>query len=605
MTHRRDRIAHGNFLRRWLDQHAGRLALEIREEPGVESSETLWDSVDARLRRAGFLLATQPRNGEAVLSAISLSEKGDPGFQPAAVPGAWDKDLGSLPAAEGEGLKAILGSHSLQSILEARGKETPLVLVHRGIPIASLTLEDWILRTPDAEPIPFHAVQTHILEPGDLDLDAFFQSMRDACAMVPATSPREIDFLRAAAIPAEPVLDLGAISVDRSLSIGEAGVRVLRRHFLQAWKNEPAARLGRDPEALHDFRVALRRLRAAMRMFEVFLPRRITALSDPLRAWMRATGDVRDLDVQLAQLREWSATIDPRDRSALDPLIQRIEAQHARARAKMLKILGSRRTERLVDRTTKALQRGIGSRLPSAKIPVRLAAPDLIFDRHRKLVKKGKRLTESSSAEDFHQARIRGKKLRYAIEFLSDVYGDPAERALRNLEELQDLLGQHQDAVVASNRLRELIGGSSPKLPHHTHFVIGMLAERYAGLAEKLRRDTCRTFDSVRGKRWKHLRDTMESGRISEIEHATHSLSSRDRHRSRRSQLSAGSGKVSHARRRAPDPAGRVRLEGDEGQSQPDTHQPASSSRADGEDRGGHLASKELRPHRHRRTPSA
>jgi CHAD domain-containing protein len=599
MTDRRDRIAHGNFLRRWLDQHAGRLALELEEDPAIESSETLWDSDDARLRRAGFLLATQARNGGAELFAIPLSEKGDAGFQPIAVARAWEKDLRSLPAPSGEGLSDILGGHSLQTILEAHGKETTLLLVHRGIPIASLTLEDWILRAPDAEPIPFHAVQTHFLEPGDLDLGTFFQSMRDACAMVPAASPREIDFLGAAAIPAEPVLDLGPISLDRSVSIGDAGVRVLRRHFVQAWKNEPAARMGRDPEALHDFRVALRRMRAAMRMFEVFLPRRITALSDPLRAWMRATGDVRDFDVQLAQLREWSATIDPRDRSALDPLIQRIEAQRTRARARMLKILGSRRIERLADRIAKALQRGVGPRLPSAKIPVRLAAPDLILDRHRKLVKKGKRLTESSSPDDFHQARIRGKKLRYAIEFLSGVYGDPAERALRNLVELQDLLGQHQDAVVASTRLRELIGGSSPKLPHHTHFVIGMLAERYAGLAEKLRRDTCRTFDSVRGKRWKHLRDAMESGRISEIEHATHSLSSRHRHRSRRSQLPSRSGTVSHARGRAPDPAGRVRVEGHEGQAQQDPHQPASSRRADGEDRGGRPTSEKLRADRH------
>jgi hypothetical protein len=309
MIHRRDRIAHGNFLRRWLEQHTGRLQLEVRDEPPLQSSEILWDSQDARLRRAGFLLASQPRPGEAELWTIPLPEKGDPGLGRVIVTESWAETPGSLPPPWGDALRAILGDHSLQSILEGRAQFTPLLLVYHGEPLARLTVEQWILRAPEVEPVVFHAVETRTLEAGDLDLVPFFQSMSTACAMTPAAMLPEIDLLGAAGIAVDPELDLGPVSLDRTLSVGELGVRVLRRHFAQAWKNEPAACWGRDPEALHDFRVGLRRMRAALRIFRDFLPARIAALSVPLRTWMRATGEVRDLDVQLAQLAEWSTAI--------------------------------------------------------------------------------------------------------------------------------------------------------------------------------------------------------------------------------------------------------------------------------------------------------
>ena len=86
-----------------------------------------------------------------------------------------------------------------------------------------------------------------------------------------------------------------------------------------------------------------------------------------------------------------------------------------------------------------------------------------------------KALPETPADTDLHGVRIKAKRARYAAELAAPVAGRPAERFVDRVKKLQDILGEHQDAVVAEARLRALAGKAAGR---RAGFVAGLLAER-------------------------------------------------------------------------------------------------------------------------------
>ena len=113
---------------------------------------------------------------------------------------------------------------------------------------------------------------------------------------------------------------LGPSAVDRTQNVGEAAYAVLRKHFDRWQRHDAGTRLGEDPEELHDMRVAIRRMRAALRLYVEFLPAPVRSLNESLRWVAQATGDARDLDVQMEQLAHWRDSLAGEDPAALDAL---------------------------------------------------------------------------------------------------------------------------------------------------------------------------------------------------------------------------------------------------------------------------------------------
>src|SRR5262249_48089396 len=102
----------------------------------------------------------------------------------------------------------------------------------------------------------------------------------------------------------------------------------------------------------------------------------------------------------------------------------------------------------------------------------------------QKLRKTVKALPTKSSDADLHRVRIKAKRARYAAELVVPDVGHPAERFVDRVKKLQDVLGEHQDAVVAEGRLREL---AAEVRSRRTGFVAGLLVER-----QHARRQTAR-----------------------------------------------------------------------------------------------------------------
>jgi CHAD domain-containing protein len=301
--------------------------------------------------------------------------------------------------------------------------------------------------------------------------------------------------------------------------MGEVAFAVLRRQLAVVRAKEPGTRLGEDPEELHDMRVATRRLRAALSLFEGVLPVRAQAFREELGWLAGLLGEVRDLDVQLLGLADMSSgSADDHfgpgfgGRDPLAELQALLERERETARAAMLGGLDSVRWDRLAKGLTAMAQQGPARRSLATRVPAVIRLPELVVARHDKVAKAAKRAKRSGVASDFHALRIRCKRLRYALEFSGDVYGGRTSRFVREVSALQDELGAMQDAEVASLQLWALATGDA-HLPAATIFVMGGVAERHRREVSRLLKRLPAELPRLRGRAWRELLEVMERRR--------------------------------------------------------------------------------------------
>jgi CHAD domain-containing protein len=249
-------------------------------------------------------------------------------------------------------------------------------------------------------------------------------------------------------------------------SMAEAARKTLLFHFERMLFHEPGTRSGQDAEELHDMRVATRRMRAALRVFEPYLePEKVAPFAKGLRRLGRVLGAVRDLDVFRGKAVLYLATLAEGLQGDLDPLLSVLDAQRETARQEMLSYLDSVRYKRFTSRFGQFLQMPDAGARPSinnegAPVPHRLrpAVPVVIQQRLAAVRAYEEWVAEPDTPlQRFHFLRIASKELRYALEFFQEVLGPEAKAAVNTTKKLQDHLGNLQDAVVACNLLRDFL----------------------------------------------------------------------------------------------------------------------------------------------------
>ncbi|MFD2422037.1 CHAD domain-containing protein [Amycolatopsis pigmentata] len=235
---------------------------------------------------------------------------------------------------------------------------------------------------------------------------------------------------------------------------------------------EAGTRSGRDPEDLHQMRVAVRRMRSVLRVAE---GRDAETVRAELKWLGTALGEVRDYDVLIAHLRDVVDRFDDQDREPAALLIALFDAERAEARRRMNQALGSSRYDSLLIAIAELSR---DAEVRSTPETSRLDAAQALRKPYRKLTKAAKRLPEIPSDAELHALRIRGKRLRYAAEMATPAAGKKQAKRLGSLvkaaKKLQDVLGDHQDAVVAAARVRAVaaLSGAPP-----VDFVAGRVVE--------------------------------------------------------------------------------------------------------------------------------
>jgi CHAD domain-containing protein len=303
-----------------------------------------------------------------------------------------------------------------------------------------------------------------------------------------------------------PFPEFGTTGLEATTPAGEAAVVVVRPAASRFLVLEPAVRRG-DPAAVHDMRVAARRIRTALRLFRPVVPDQSEALRSELRWSARLLGTVRDVDVQRGWLAASSESVDPEDRAILHLLDDEFEERRGRLHSTLVEGLDSARFEALRNGLS-MFARGPGLTSEEASLPVSTVAPMLVEKRYRAMRRAARSLGPDSPSAELHALRIRCKRARYAIESVAPIYGKPADSLAGKLAKLQDLLGDMRDAELASLRLREL-ADAPHLLPSNAAFVLGAISERSARRARKLRRRYSDAFARTRGRRWKDLRHAM------------------------------------------------------------------------------------------------
>lgn len=213
-------------------------------------------------------------------------------------------------------------------------------------------------------------------------------------------------------------------------------------------RSEPGVRDGGDPENLHRFRVASRRSRALIRASRPLVRDQLAALDRELRWLGGITGPVRDLDVLIGRLRELVPELDP-DQAGAESIIAALERDRLRQRDVLVTAIETSRYRDLLAR----FESGV-SALKASEANVSLAR--LARKELERLRDEYDDLGENPGDDDLHAVRIHAKHARYAVELAATAGGEPFEHLAHSLSKVQDVIGEHQDAVVAEQRIRAL-----------------------------------------------------------------------------------------------------------------------------------------------------
>ena len=518
----------------WLGQHSSGSGLLVAPESTLEITDTYYDTDDWRFYRAGYALRVRKTDGdvESTMKSLAPAEDGLRRRREISEPLKDDKPttLKKAGGPVGERSRAILGERKMRPLFRMQTRRRRFALKRstdgdmEDVRIGEVSLDASEIPLGD-EPTRLRRVEVEagIGTAPSPDLHGFVDEMQFALELTPASISKYETGLYASGLNPDGSDELGPTDVDPSMSVGEVAFAVLRRQFAEMRNHEPGTRLGEDPEELHDMRVPTRRMRAAMKVFEDALPERARWLREELRWVAHALGDVRDLDVQVERFEAWKEEADEESAEFLDRILKITEKQRAEARKDMLEVLDSERYERLESSFAKMLRRGPGAERELARMdgqarePITSVAPALVSSRYRKWRKAAKRLDETSSPEAFHDVRKKGKRLRYTLEFVSEVYGKPVQKLVKPLKKLQDDLGDHQDAIVTAGYLRELgttTGGT--RVPRGAAFTMGVYSERCAREAADLRSlvpDSKPFRALVKGKKWRRFEKVMEDAR--------------------------------------------------------------------------------------------
>jgi len=306
-------------------------------------------------------------------------------------------------------------------------------------------------------------------------LDGIVAVLREAGAGEPDPTPKYVRALgpRATEAPEITTGDLPTGSTAGTVvrhAIATAVIRLLR--------HDAVVRLDEDPEGVHQARVATRRLRSDLRTFASLLePAWGAALNEELKWLAERLGAARDADVLLARLTDRVNLLEGADAHAAERLLEQLAGSRRVAHDELLGALREPRYAELLDRLVEAARHPL--LLLEADLPAPAVLPGLVQKPWKKLRKSVKQLDDPPTDEQLHAVRIRAKRLRYAAEAVAPLLGKQARDLAEAAATLQDVLGEHNDAVVAARWLRDAVAGARSV---RTAFVAGELGglERWA-----------------------------------------------------------------------------------------------------------------------------
>jgi triphosphatase len=413
---------------------------------------TYYDTADLVLHKAGVSLRVRDTNGRFVQTIKRAS--GNAGLLDRS---EWehevkDRDI-DLIAASGTALEPLLSvrvRNALRPVFETRVNRTVYQVARNGSDI-EVALDRGEVAAGGRQ-AAIHEIELELKhgEPTEL-----FRLARKLDATVPLRIAGKVKAERGYELVQDAYQAFEKakpIQLDQGMASGEAFRAIVHNCLRQIIANEPGVCTG-DAEALHQMRIGLRRLRAAITAFaEVSADSRQNRIKTELKAAMNKLGPARDLDVFAADvfkhLSETGAGEKEFAEASRDFTLKREKTYAALA-----DFVRSKRFRKTLLDVAEWVETGRWTRARAgAEQPIKKHAAELQAKFRKQIRKKGSDLHELD-ARARHKLRIRAKKLRYMIEFFGGVFPghkDVKRRgaALNSLKTLQDTLGSLNDIAA-------------------------------------------------------------------------------------------------------------------------------------------------------------
>jgi len=376
--------------------------------------------------------------------------------------------------------------NTLKPVFETRIERTAYHLNGNETDIVMAVDEGQIVATDSSCPVS--EIELELKHGNSAEL---FKIARAISDIVPAQldvkrkSERGYELVEKTPVAAEKACDP---ELSAGMSAGRAFTLIGRACLRHLVANEPATKT-RDVEALHQMRVALRRLRAAMSLFsDIVSDNRIDAIKTELRWLAREFGPARDLDTLFIEV------LKPlRKQHANEPGFVSIGKMFARKRLKSYRqaqeAVQSARFLTLVLDTAEWVEAGPWSKSEDPpmrarrEMPIEIYAAEQLSQRRKKIRRRGAKIGDLSP-EQLHRLRIQGKKARYAVEFFSSLYqGKKSAKRFKiiksSLMQLQNCLGGINDVTTRKALCADIIArpgrGLTTEQNRHRAFAAGLI----------------------------------------------------------------------------------------------------------------------------------
>ncbi len=285
----------------------------------------------------------------------------------------------------------------------------------------------------------FRELEIELLDGDERTLQGLEKALRRAGAKPGAFEPKLYRVLDLTYPPEH-------VDVRPEATPAEALGAALVEQYRRLLAHDPGFRLGTDPEDLHQLRVAARRSRAFLRAARSLLDADWAKQLRGELGWLGSSlGPARDLDVLLDHLGTEVAALRENGEHGRG-LLEELERERYEANAAAVAALSDERYFALLDRLEASEQPQLASDRTTS-------LAELWWDEFRRTKRAFSRLGPESSDDELHAARIRVKRARYAAELGAHELGSSGERFVAAAKKLQDVLGKHQDARVAEERI--------------------------------------------------------------------------------------------------------------------------------------------------------
>ncbi|PID44573.1 MAG: hypothetical protein CSB48_01535 [Proteobacteria bacterium] len=273
-----------------------------------------------------------------------------------------------------------------------------------------------------------------------------------------------------------------------------------------------------DTEFLHQYRVNLRKCRSLMKEFKKLVPEAILLeFNGFFKTLGKLTANVRDLDVYELMLEDWLRQANDADRKSLMPFVNFIHKRREEALADLLDYIKNPEYGRLIAAWQLFLAETEVASENQPTLTIDKVAAKRIKKCFDKLLRDGNELHADSPDEEFHTLRLDFKRLRYLLEYFTDIFASKDYlKLIKMIKKLQTILGDFQDITVQKEKMHHFAEelAKDKKVGYDTFMLLGQMSEKISGSHDDLKNRFIELFPALEAPEVMQVTNTLSEIKV-------------------------------------------------------------------------------------------